>query len=67
MMPDAFERSAQGLREDFLASLEYCPANMIYHYNYEDLPNQDLYWLDYILEDSLYLDPETPKREDHIF
>jgi len=67
MMPDAFTRSTQGLLEDFVANIKYCSPNIIYHYNYETSPNQDIYWLDFIEKDSLYLNPESPKRKGYIF
>jgi uncharacterized repeat protein (TIGR02543 family) len=68
MMPDAFARSTQGLLEEFVESLVYSSPNIIYHYNYDpEPPNQDIYWLDLILEDSLFLEPDAPKRWGYIF
>jgi len=67
MMPDAFARTTQGFSEEVIANIKYRSPNIIYHYNYETSPNRDIYWLDFIEKDSLYLNPESPKREGYIF
>jgi uncharacterized repeat protein (TIGR02543 family) len=41
--------------------------NIKYYYNYDESPNEDLYWRDYVVEGGLYLAPDTPTRDGYIF
>ncbi|MDR1138413.1 MAG: InlB B-repeat-containing protein [Clostridiales bacterium] len=41
--------------------------NIKYYYNYDESPNEDLYWRDYVVESGLYLDPDTSTRDGYIF
>ncbi|MDE7191000.1 MAG: InlB B-repeat-containing protein [Clostridia bacterium] len=53
---------------DYYAKSDICGANVSYHYNYEDAPNDGYYWLDDI-DGGKLIDfiPEDPKREGYIF
>jgi len=42
-------------------------VNVMYHYNYVDSPNLDYYWIDYIIEDSIFAEPAAPVREGYTF
>jgi uncharacterized repeat protein (TIGR02543 family) len=61
----SFIRSyARDFDEEEIRGIE---PNIKYYYNYDESPNEDLYWRDYVVEDGLYLAPEIPVRDGYIF
>ena len=41
--------------------------NIIYYYNFAYAPNSGIFWLDHIIEGSLYIRPSTPMRSGYLF
>lgn len=51
----------------YVSAYHYKPANVVYYYNYDDAPNENIYWIDLITGDNLHLNPEPPEREGYDF
>lgn len=43
------------------------PANISYYFNYEDAPNSNIFWIDLIRGEDLYIHPEAPVRDGYTF
>jgi len=41
--------------------------NIVFHYNYENSPNNNIYWIDYVGESILYIIPDDPVRIGYTF